>query len=385
MNLHICLISDQLFANYLPIKLERPDKVFIIGTQYTENKGLNSRFEKLLDGLGIAYQRANTFAPADDFTQLSEYFLELSNEIEVLNPSQITLNLTGGTKLMAIAANEMLRTDSTRVIYTNTQAGKIDIINEGETDISLPSLLTIDEYLTSYGVSPKSYNSQDDEWIATAQDRKSLTKLFVEYFAKDKAFLGTLNYYVQRAVEKKPNSNDVLLKYPKQQLNNLNKNRIALLKKITDCGLVDIDEESATIYFKSAEAAQYLGGFWLEEYAYFIAVDIGIDEVRCGQNIQWDKKTRNELDIVLVHNNRLMIMECKTRNYGKNEAKDNDSIYKLDSVAEDLRGLYGEKWLLSVDNVDDRADKRAKSQGIRFIAGNNLKNLQDELIKWRDK
>ncbi len=384
MNIHICLVSDQLFANYLPIKLERPDKVFIVGTKYTEKKGLLRRFERLLQLLDIPWQRAKNPAPDDNFSQLHEYFLELSTEISVLQADKITLNLTGGTKLMTIAAYEMLKSDCNRLLYTNTQAGKIDELIS-QISIPLPNLLTIEEYLMSYGVSPKSYNNQNSEWVKRVNQRKALTKLLTEYFGKDKIFLGTLNYHVQRAVTQKPQSHAVILSNPKQQINNLNTHRKVLLQKLEEYELINFDGDTNAIYFKSVEAAQYLGGFWLEEYAYFTSVDAGVDEVRCGQAIQWDKTTRNELDIVIVHDNRLLIMECKTRRYDKDRRKDNDSIYKLDSIAEDLRGLYGEKWLLSVDNIDERTDKRAKSQGIICIAGDKLKTLKDELIKWRGK
>lgn len=383
MNIHICLISDQLLANFLPIKLERPDKVFIIGTQYTENKGLSQRFEKLLVLLAIPVQRADNLAPDDDFSRLHEYFLELSDEISALQSNNITLNLTGGTKLMSLAAYEMLKSDCQRIIYTNTQAGKIDeLINQQTTP--LQSLLTIEEYLACYGVSPKSYNNQSQDWINSVESRRALTKQLAEFFSKDKRFLSSLNYVVQQAVNKKHNSNDVELTHPKQTFKKpLSNHQNHLLQQCQMFELIDL-EENGTIYFRSVAAAQYLGGFWLEEYAYLIAQDVGFDEIRCGQAIQWDKITRNELDIIIVHNNRLLVIECKTRRYDKDRRKDNDSIYKLDSIAEDLRGLYGSKWLLSVDNIDERTQKRAQSQGINVIAGNELLNLKDKLLTWKN-
>ncbi len=385
MNLHICLLSAQLLPNYLPIKLERPDHVLLINSQFTLNKGYTQRFEKMLDDLGVKYSRASQLAPTDDFTELHEYFLDLSNEIKSFKSIKVTLNLTGGTKLMAIAANEMLRTAETRVIYTNTQAGKIEVISNPANNITLPDLLTINEYLIAYGVAPKSYNNQKADWVAAVNRRKALTKTLINHFTKDSGFLGKLNYHVQQALESIPNSYQKRLSQPTQYLgNHLNHHRLHLLRQIEKNGLIKFESDN-TIRFESVAAAEYLGGFWLEEYAYCTAVDVGIAEVRCGQAIQWDKTTRNELDIVLIHDNRLLIMECKTRRYSRDRRKDNDSIYKLDSVAEDLRGLYGEKWLLSVDHIDQRTDKRAKSQGIRLIAGDRLKTLKNELIKWRDK
>lgn len=381
MKIHICLISDQLLANFLPIKLERPDKVFIISTQYTEKRGLSERFEKLLALLNIPVQRAKSLAPDDNFSQLHEYFISVYDEITALNADNITLNLTGGTKLMSLAAYEMLNADCQRVIYTNTQAGKIDELRT-KTSTPLPNLLTVEEYLISYGVSPKNYNNQSSDWIGLVKSRRSLSKQLADFFSKDKRFLSTLNYKVQQAVSKKRNSTYIELTRPKQSFDRLIPAQINLLKQCQTFKLIDCSENNS-INFCSAEAAQYLGGFWLEEYAYLIATDVGFDEIRCGQAIQWDKVTRNELDMVIVHNNRLLIMECKTRRYDKDRRKDNDSIYKLDSVAEDLRGLYGSKWLLSVDDIDERTKKRAKSQGVKVIAGEQITKLKKHLLRWK--
>ena len=237
MKLHICLLSAQLLANYLPIKLEKPDLVFFVSSAFTEKAGHTRQFEKMLKGLGINYVKASQLAPTDDFVQLREYFLNLIDEIEQLNASEITLNITGGTKLMAIAANEILKTKDTRVIYTNTQADKIEIIKDDDShSVQLPSLLTINEYLEAYGVSPKSYNNQNQEWIDTVNSRKALTKQLVTYFDKDKKFLGTLNYCVQQALEKIPNSTQNILIEPQQKLSKLKATQCELLEKIESYG-----------------------------------------------------------------------------------------------------------------------------------------------------
>lgn len=385
MNIHICLISDQLLANFLPVKRDKPDKVFVVNTQYTEKKGLPQRFALLLQGLGIEMITANNLAPDDDFSQLHEYFLELSTEILALSAKNITLNLTGGTKLMALAAYEMLKDECQQVIYTNTQAGKIDQLH-ARAATPLPSLLTVEEYLTSYGVSIKSYNNQDDDWLAKVNQRKTLTKQLADYFSdsKNEKFLGTLNYKMNNAVETKNTATggkQEFLSQPKQSFEKIFPNQIALLKQIAAAGLIDYDNHK-TITLKDIDAAHYLGGFWLEEYVYHIAQDAKVDEVRCGQAIQWNKVTRNELDMVIVHNNRLLIMECKTAKFGEPQ-KDDQIIYKLDSIADDLRGLYGKSWLISVRHIaDEPTISRAKSQGIEIISGSEIKNLRNKIITW---
>lgn len=279
----------------------------------------------------------------------------------------------------------MLKEDCQRIIYTNTQAGKIDELNSKKS-IPLTGLLTIEEYLISYGVSPKSYNNGDHLWCEKVNQRKAITKQLAEYFsdAKNQVFLGTLNYKISNAIETKntpTGGKEEILKTATHTFEKIFPQQKELLQQIQAAGLIDYDNDK-TITLKNIEAAHYLGGFWLEEYAYHIAVDAGVDEVRCGQAIQWDKTTRNELDMLIMHNNRLLIMECKTAKFGE-EQKDEQIIYKLDSIAEDLRGLYGQKWLLSIRDIQEKTEKRAKSQGIEVVFGKQIMQLKEHIRQWK--
>lgn len=387
MNIHICLLSDQLLANLLPVKTDKPDAVFLIGTAYTEKKGLIARFENILQNLNIKTMRAQNLAPDDDFEKLAEYFLELSAEIKQLNADVLTLNITGGTKLMSIAAFQMLASECARVIYTNTQAGKIDELNNKQST-PLPSVISIDEYLQCYGVAPKSYSNQELEWLERADKRSGLSKQLANFFSSKKNNLyRSINYMVNHAIRSEPTPTGGLKTVFIQPMHEfshpIDKKNQTILNRCQEHDILEFDGDRS-ITFQSIEAAEYIGGFWIEEYAFMIATELNFDEVRCGQSIQWDKQTRNELDIVIVHNNRLLIIECKTSRFGRDSTKDNDIIYKLDSIAEDLRGLYGSKWLLSVDSLDERTQKRAKSQNIKVIDATEICKLKQHLQNWKE-
>lgn len=386
MNIHICLLSDQLLANLLPVKTDKPDAVFLIGTAYTEKKGLIARFENILQNLNIKTMRAQNLAPDDDFEKLSEYFLELSTEIKQLNADVLTLNITGGTKLMSIAAFQMLASECARVIYTNTQAGKIDELNSKQST-PLPSVISIDEYLQCYGVAPKSYSNQEAEWVEQVNNRRGLSKELAQFFGSPKNHLiPVINSMAKNAIashKTKTGGKKEELVQATHVFKYVDKKSKNILKLCDDKNILEYDGDK-TITFTSLDAAKYMGGFWIEEYAFMIATELNFDEVRCGQSIQWDKQTRNELDIVIVHNNRLLIIECKTSRFGRDSTKDNDIIYKLDSIAEDLRGLYGSKWLLSVDSLDERTQKRAKSQNIKVIDATEICKLKQHLQNWKE-
>ncbi len=94
------------------------------------------------------------------------------------------------------------------------------------------------------------------------------------------------------------------------------------------------------------------------------------------------RKTHNELDLVLVHNNRMLIIECKTMRFGNNQQKDSDVLYKIDSLGDDLKGLYGELWLVSAREPSDNMRDRAKDRRINIIAPAELKNFRSRLQQW---
>ncbi len=388
--IHVCILSAQLLANYLPVKLYKPDIILLVETEYTRRERLGERFQNMVKKyLKSLCLPAKALAPDDDFNKLCRYFLDLSEKIASLKEElggEVTLNLTGGTKLMAIAAYDMLKKECCQTIYTNTASGKIDIISSTPPgSMFLPPLLGITEYLMAYGVSPKHYNNENPEWEKKVKSRKSLTLQLAESFSqkKNKGFMGVLNAIVQNFLGNNSGSK-ISLAFPKQKFrHNVLTNQKKLLIQCEKNGLLTYDR-GRTIEFQSVEAARYLGGFWLEEYVWFMIKDAGIEQVRCGQEIQWDKKTQNELDIVAIHNNRLLIVECKTRRYAQDSRKDNDTIYKLDSVAKDLRGLYGKKWLISAGKVPEDTITRAKPKEIEVISGEAIapEKLKRAIQKW---
>ena len=386
--LHICLISDQLIPNYLPIKIYNPDIVLMIETEYTRTKSLGERFRLLIKNnlrFKTNLYSYKKFAPDYDFPALYEYFLDLINDIKTLEADEVTLNVTGGTKLMAIAGFDVLKDICHKVIYTNTMAKSIDIIHAQQKvdfiSIKLESLLNVNEYLNAYGVVINGCNSEKKEWKEKAKERKLLTEYMADYFSNNAYFLSVINAKVQNALENKK------LKNPEQKFKDIkNKKQKKFLRKCAANNIIEYDEDK-TIKFKTVETTNYLGGFWLEEYVYFLLKDLNVDEVQCGVEIEWENKTLNEIDILAIHNNRLLIIECKTRRYGKENDRDNDTFYKLDSVADDLRGLYGEKWLLSVWKIEERGVRRAISQGIKILSGEDIRpeKLKKAITEWMER
>jgi len=89
----------------------------------------------------------------------------------------------------------------------------------------------------------------------------------------------------------------------------------------------------------------------------------------------------NVLDVLACHLNQLLFIEFKTlRLHAEN---DNAIAYKLDSLGEDARGLFGSTWLLSARQPTDTLIARARHARIRLIGPDQLQDLRGLVREWR--
>lgn len=138
--------------------------------------------------------------------------------------------------------------------------------------------------------------------------------------------------------------------------------------------------------FHSVEAARYLGGHWLEEYAWLVAEAAGLHDVRCSATVRWESQSGpgtpiNELDLLAVHDNRLLIVECKT---GQQAAGEQAVATRLESLGRNAGGLFGSSLLVSARDIPTTMKKRCQSLGIRILEQDAVAKLADFIGKWRD-
>ena len=89
----------------------------------------------------------------------------------------------------------------------------------------------------------------------------------------------------------------------------------------------------------------------------------------------------NELDVVFLADNRLHLIECKTRQF-KGEGEDSpgaEAIYKLDTLADLTGGLQARAMLVSYRDMSGHDRNRARDLGIAVCAGGQLRHLERHL------
>jgi hypothetical protein len=379
MNIHICLVSQQLLANYIPIRMKKPDQVHLVSSHEMQRNGMTKRFQRMLQTRNI-----ETFTyeniPDSNIAAIHEYALELLQNIKAATPNaHMTLNITGGNKLMMLGMLDIFRGDVQSIIYTDTANNTIECLHDN-TNEPLLSILTIPEYLLAYGATYRGAASDDLDWLNRIGRRKTVSKYLATHAQELSGLIGALNMLANNALSE----NGETLENPQQELNNSpGRQWREALHKLTESAVFMWDN-GKTITFSDAESARYVGGIWLEEYVYHIARDAQPDDIRNSVEITWDnsKNTRNELDVLLTYNNRMLVIECKTLRLGRDFQKDTDILYKIDSLGDDLRGLFGQTWLVSAREPTPQMQDRAKDRNIRIIHPVQLKNLRQEIQQW---
>lgn len=388
-NIHLLIVTGQMQANLIPVLQLKPDIIALAVSDAMRGKA--DAFIKLLkttaaytDSRIIRYDQV----PDVGINAIEEKALEIATDLQTRYPdAALTYHAAGGTKLMTLGFCEVFREGNTQILYTDTEHGYIDVVYpKNKPAIAIASVLNIDSYLQSVGKQCR--NSADEPWQQRAKQRKVLTKWLAEQTEPLGEFWTIINGMVQTAMAKTQRGEPAAIDQPLQHFKQAPRGLwLQALEKIAEQQLCQWDKTKPdTVYFHNVAGAQYLGGQWLEEYVWHIASDLKPDEVKA--NVEFTEMgapkedIRNELDVVIVHHNRLLMIECKTGNFMKSTDKNADILYKLDTLGHRAGGLYGTKWLISARPLDEASAKRAEEYQINVISGAALKSLKSSLSAW---
>lgn len=351
MLIEVAMVSEQTLANLIPALHERPDRVLLVTSAEMARRGLDTRQSQLLRQHRIDAEIVPD-APDADLARIHEFALELLGRIKDRYPeAAIVLNATGGNKLMMLGLVEVFRGDA-RVVYADTQHRRIETLPapraaaESERARPMRDVLDVPAYLRAQGFAYAGARSEDKHELATVvNQRKAAAKHLGGKAARLGSFVSALNALAAGALDPKGEG----LRAPRQRFNRVSSdewrdalavlNRCAVLKW---SGAEDIE-------FADADGARFCGGGWLEEYVWHIVRDAKPFDARWSVRGAWEggRAAENEFDILAVHGNQLLFIECKTLRHGAEQTKDADILYKLDSLGRNARGLFGASWLVA--------------------------------------
>jgi len=372
---HVCIATGQNAANLIPLEQLRASEILILQTPAMKSGARHLQRALKRDGLKIDCIDFDDSTPAAATKAAQEVALRLDGRA-------VILHATGGTKLMVLALREELRlveagSGSLDVLYAETQRQQIDWLGANPRSEPMADVLDLQKMLMVQG-----YRIQGDNRHAEAQQRAQpradLTRDLGENAARHAKYLSNLNRLASKANES-TQARDLL-----QELNYPPVGSFAdLLLKAQDRGLLKWDGE-VTVQFSDRDAAAYLSGGWLEEFVLLKLVGGLSRPGRFSTTLRIvsaDGEVPNEIDAMLVHRNRALLIECKT---GRRGDKAQDDLYKLAQLREMLGGSVASALYLSAQRLDEEVLKRAREYRVEVLAADQVAGLVNCVRNWQN-
>lgn len=381
MHIHICTVSDQILPNLIPALMDRPDRVILLASDRMQDAAYHVR--RVLKDHHIDAE-IEEGVPDSGLENIYEFALSLADKIQARYPgARITVNTTGGTKLMSLGLMEFFRGVAHRMIYTDTAHRVIESLpGSGGAPAAvqpMEDVLDVKQYLKAQQFQPTRIRSDQAQWQANVNTRKSMCKKLGARAAEIDHFIGILNKAAAQAMDDRGEN----LVQPEQTLPMVPHGEWEeLLIEMDTRDLLAWKRGTKSVTFTDLENTRFLSGGWLEEYVWHILKDNGVFDVRLGVEGNWlrGKGSKNEFDVLATKTNRLLYVECKTLTH--REEADSVLGYKVDSLGQDLRGLFGVTWLVTARTPTPNLLDRARQSRFEVIGPQELPTLKERVLAW---
>jgi hypothetical protein len=213
MKIHVCLVSDQILANLIPALMERPDRVVLVASRVMKEKGLDARLASQLSAEGIPSDVVDD-APDTRLMDIHGYAGKLAAALSEACPdAAVTLNATGGTKLMTLGFVPAFETSGARIIYTDTAHHRIEYIGrEIREPEPMTDVLDVPGYLAAQGIHVDRIDSDSDDICRRIELRRHLTQFIGKHISRLQGAIKMLNGSLVNCVGKDPVTHLEILK-----------------------------------------------------------------------------------------------------------------------------------------------------------------------------
>lgn len=293
----ITLVSDQTLPNVLFILQFGPfDRYLFVTTARMEQSGVSNAIIEACDlkkGEKIIVEPEKVFDILDKIDQ-----------IQFGAQEEITVNITGGTKMMSLgayAAFSRKNHSNIAIYYIPIRSTSVFQIYPDNVEMTLTTQITLDQYLKAYGIITIEYENLNGYKIRFEESKRLL-----EIIKKDR-IPGKISHAVN------PN-------------------------------------------YRKPDKSFYLGK-WLEVFAaFFIQKQWDIPESNIRLNMKLTRTNKivhedTEYDVVFMKDNKLFIAECKYFSNGEfSKKKINQDWYKLAGLQLHL-GLYATPFFITANII----------------------------------
>lgn len=371
--IHVCMVSEQPTPNLTPVLDERfrPDKVvFLVTDDMRERAGW-------LAGVIKTYGVDVIERPIPDAWDVESVRDIVGDLLLEFGDSGIALNVTGGTKPMAIAAFGVFSEFGKPVFYIHPEHDRLVWVNEKRFGFDLQDRVRIENFLAAHGY--RTFNGVDRKPVMSGW-RKVTAEIIrkIDVFGRP---MGVVNALAGSAENKMG-----LLSMPIDHRARYNNSFAELLGIFSNAGLLE-EADGDRLRFPDEDSRFFVNGGWLEQHVKdaldSLRAELGIHDIAQGIEICSSKNctVKNEIDVAFLANNRLHVIECKTRRFDADESHGKDTLYKLDSLSA-VGGTRARAMLVSFRDLPEADSRRAEELGIKAIVGTDIRNIRIRIKEW---
>ncbi len=343
MNTMFCLVSRQSMANVLPVLMYKPENVVLFTTP--EEKHSADNLESLFKSKRIRVNRLDGL-DAYDFNGIKK-----TVEQEIIKyKDPVYLNVTGGTKLMALAAYEIFTEKNKPIVYCNTERNEIIHLYPKIFTEKLELNLSIYDYLKSYGYTviytrTDKINGKETRLFKKLDERNLLKKFseFLNRYRSGEAFYTHSGTYSDK------------------------ENHIFSIQKTASAYILYVYDEK----FKFDENI-FMRGDWLEDYTLYKLKKFGFSP-EVGVKIVSSNNVENEIDLIFLNNYKLYLISCKS---GRNNDPNKD-IYEIETLRNVAGGTFGKAFLITTRPLTKRIIQRAKELHVKPLTHEQIDSIKD--------
>ncbi|KAI5911969.1 DUF1887 family CARF protein [Azoarcus sp. PA01] len=367
---HVLLVSDQAAPNLLPTldPTLKPERALLLVSGKMQRRA--EALAAVLRESGIRVESVH-LPNEHDLRQIEEIVLGIAASHE---SDDIAFNLTGGTKLMALAAQGVAGTARCATFYVDVDTDEVIWLDRSRDNVKLGASLRLKHYLQSYG-----FGISDKQHPHIPASYRELQSTLVRNSRTFEKTLGELNYLAQAAEDHKT----LVIRLDDRQLDSLSLD--AMLRNFEDADVLSRQDD--TIRFSDENARFFCKGGWLEQYVFqtlsTVQDRIGLRDKASNLVVTDPDGVRNELDVAFLARNRLFAIECKTARMDRERStKANDTLFKLSENSRRIGGLGTKGMLASFRKLNEPELKLAAALNIRVVCADQLARLDEHLVRW---
>lgn len=326
----VCIISAQLLPNYLYVveKVGQADEVLLIASKRFKEKAKAAA--KVLRTLNkrIYFLNLSDFGVEEKWNQLIK---EIRDRLE--NKDKYLVNLTGGTKYMAMAVQKAFEGYRSEFFYIPLPKNyMLSLMQQGpRTKESIAHRVNVREALTVFGA--------ELEEASKPMFSVEIARKCLELFR-----LQRLDHSLFAELEKQQRSLFWDEKFTQKRINRF---------------LENLKNRKFHVATLLKQEVAYLKGGWFEEYVYYlIKSEVKPDSIEINLKVdvpanKGEDIIKNEFDVCFTRNNRFYVIECKA--FSGNNKKDNSVIYKSKALKESVLGMAASSYICAIGSVSKQA------------------------------